>query len=273
LSVAPAQVESTDVAPARGRRRGRKPSPAALAPISRELRARRDVLGLTLRQAAKRASMSASVLCEIERGRRVPSVTTYAKLREALGLDVSPVSVMPPRRERRVEGDHLAALAACLVVQRGGPLADFAAALDLSIAAVREGMLGIADRLAAIGLEAVVDDVEVRLAPLPAAAPAVSRLTELSKIPQVTQEQLEIICVVAHLGVATRGQVEAQLERDCETVLRRLLDRGLVEKVDTGSLAVNHYRVTTKAIAATGHDSLASLRMFLAQSLVAASSP
>jgi hypothetical protein len=49
-------------------------------------------------------------------------VTTYAKLRDALGLEISPVTVTAPaRRERRLDGDHLAALAACLVVQRGGP--------------------------------------------------------------------------------------------------------------------------------------------------------
>jgi chromosome segregation and condensation protein ScpB/DNA-binding XRE family transcriptional regulator len=226
------------------------------------------LLGLTLRQAAKHASVSPSVLCEIEHGRRAPSIGTYAKLREALGLEVSPVTAAVPPRPRRVDGDHLAALAACLVVQRGGPLADFAAALDISIAAVREGVLGVADRLAAIGLEAVIDDVEVRLAPLPTAAAAVGRLTELAKIPQVTEEQLEVICVVAHLGAATRGQVEARLGRDCETVLRRMLDRGVIEKVDTGSPAINHYRVTTKAIAATGHADLASLRGFLAESLV-----
>jgi hypothetical protein len=50
-------------------------------------------------------------------------------------------------------------------------------------------------------------------------------------------------------------------------VLRRLLDRGLLEKVDSGSPGVNHYRVTTTAIAATGYDSLASLRAFLAASV------
>jgi chromosome segregation and condensation protein ScpB len=238
-----------------------------MAPISQELRARREVLGLTVREAARHASMSPSVLCEIECGRRVPSVTTYAKLRDALGLDVAPASVVPPRRQRRVDSDHLAALAACLVVQRGGPLADFAAALDIGIAAVREGILGVAERLAAIGLEAVVDDVDVRLAPLPGAQAAIGRLTELSKVPQVSEEQLEIICLMAHFGVATRGQIEAHLDRDCETVLRRMLDRGLVEKVDTGKGVINHYRVTTRAIAATGHDNLASLRAFLAASV------
>jgi hypothetical protein len=55
-------------------------------------------------------------------------------------------------------------------------------------------------------------------------------------------------------------EIGAQLDRDCETVLRGMLDRGLVEKVDTGSPAVNPYRVTAKAIAATGHDSLTSLQ-------------
>jgi transcriptional regulator with XRE-family HTH domain len=269
LSVAIAQADPAVGDPSRRRRRGRKPSPAALAPIAQELRARRELLGWSLREAAKRASVSPAALCEIEHGRRAPSVGTYAKLRDALGLDTVPVAAaVPARRGRRLEGDHLAALAACLVVQRGGPLADFAAALDISVAAVREGVLGVADRLAAIGLEAVVDDVEVRLAPIPAAAAAVGRLTDLSKIPEVTEEQLEIICLVAHLGVATRAQLETQLGHDCEPIIRRLLGRGLVEKVDTRKGAIKGYRVTAKAIAATGYDNLASLQGFLAASVI-----
>jgi transcriptional regulator with XRE-family HTH domain len=270
LSVAPVPLHSAVSTPPRTRR-GRKPSPAALVPVAQELRQRRELLGWTLREAAKRASVSPAALCEIEHGRRAPSVSTYAKLREALGLEVSRVvDAVPPRRQRRLDADHLAALAACLVVQRGGPLADFAAALDISVAAVREGVLGVADRLAAIRLEAVVDDVEVRLAPLPAAAVAVGRLTELSTIPQVTEEQLEVICLVVHLGVATRAQVEARLVRDCETVLRRMLDRELVEKMDMGRGAINHYRVTTKAIAAMGYSDLGSLQAFLASSVLSA---
>ena len=51
------------------------------------------------------------------------------------------------------------------------------------------------------------------------------------------------------------------------TVVRRLVDRGLVEKVDTGSPAVNHYRVTTTAIAATGRATLEVLRRFLVGSV------
>jgi hypothetical protein len=76
--------------------------------------------------------------------------------------------------------------------------------------------------------------------------------------------------IAAHLGDATRDQIGAQLDRDCATVLLGMLDRGLVEKVDTGSAAVNLYRATAKAIAATGHDSLTSLQRFPADACAAA---
>ena len=46
------------------------------------------------------------------------------------------------------------------------------------------------------------------------------------------------------------------------TVVRRLVDRGLVEKAGTGSPAVSHYRVTTTAIAATGRATLKSFDAF-----------
>jgi hypothetical protein len=49
-----------------------------------------------------------------------------------------------------------------------------------------------------------------------------------------------------------------------------MLDRGLVEKVGTGSPAVNLNRVTAKAIAATGYDSLTSFQRFPADACAAA---
>jgi hypothetical protein len=76
--------------------------------------------------------------------------------------------------------------------------------------------------------------------------------------------------IAAHLGDATRGQIGAQLDRDCATVLRGMLDRGLVEKAGTGFLALNLYRATARAIAATGHDSLTSFQRFPADACAAA---
>jgi chromosome segregation and condensation protein ScpB/DNA-binding XRE family transcriptional regulator len=251
-----------------GRRRpGRPTTAAAPSAIAQELRRRRELLRLTVRQAAARSGVSPSVLSEIETGRRVPSLATYAKLREGLGLDVPSTVLLPERRPVDLLEEHLRALAVCVVVQHGGPLADFAEALGVSVAAVREGIFHLAPRLEAVGLTAVVDDVDVRLAPLPAAAESLAVLARLERIPQVSEEQLEILCIVAHLGVATRADVEARRGEDCETVLRRMVDRGLLEKVEGGSPTVNRYRVTAAAIAATGHGTIEALQRFLADSV------
>lgn len=260
-------VELTGSAVAR--RRGHSAAPPAASEIAQELRRRRDVLRLTVRQAAARTGVSPSVISEIETGRRVPSLGTYAKLREGLGLDVPATVLLPERRPPDLLEEHLTALAACVVVQHGGALADLAEALGVSIAAVREGVLHIAPRLEAVGLTAVVDSVDVRVAPVDAAVEAVHVLSSLDRIPQVSQEQLEVICIVAHLGVATRADVESRRGEDCETVVRRMLDRGLLEKVPGGSAAVNRYRVTAGAISATGHASLESLQRFLADAVAA----
>jgi hypothetical protein len=104
-------------------------------------------------------------------GRRVPSLATYAKLRQGLGLDVPPTVLMAPRPVAQIADDHLTALAACVVSRHGGPLTDLAAALKLTVPAVREGVLRIADRLAAVGFQVVDDSVEVRLLPRPQPPP------------------------------------------------------------------------------------------------------
>jgi chromosome segregation and condensation protein ScpB/DNA-binding XRE family transcriptional regulator len=262
-----APADPGDAAATAPRRRGRRAAAPAATEIAQELRRRRGALKLTVRQAADRAEVSPSVISEIETGRRVPSLRTYARLGEGLGLDVPATVLLPERRPADRLDEHLTALAACVVVQHGGPLADLAAALGVSIAAVREGVLHIAPRLAAVGLSVVVDSVDVRVSPLPAATSALEALAGLDHIPQVSADQLEVICIAAHLGVATRADIEARRGEDCESVLRRMLDRGLVEKVPGAPSAVNRYRVTTAAISATGHATLESLQRFLAESI------
>jgi hypothetical protein len=148
------------------RRRGRRAAPPAASPVAQELRRRREMLHLTVRAAAERTSVPASVISEIETGRRIPSLSTYAKLRRALGLDVPPSALLSPPRPAGpdLHEEHLTALAACVVTHRGAPLADLARALGVSIPAVREGIVRVADRLATVGFRIVEDDVEVRLA-------------------------------------------------------------------------------------------------------------
>jgi chromosome segregation and condensation protein ScpB len=161
--------------------------------------------------------------------------------------------------------EHLATLAACLVASRGTTLAALARALDMSIPAVREGLLRIADHLAAAGVRAVEDGAEVGLVPLPFAAPAVAAVTPLEPVGELSDEQAAVLCVVAYHGAATRRDVERLRGEDSETLLRRLVERGLLHKAaDEASLGgPNVYRVTTKALAATGHTTLESLQAYL----------
>jgi chromosome segregation and condensation protein ScpB len=232
------------------------------------------MLHLTVRAAAERTRVPASVISEIETGRRIPSLSTYAKLRRALGLDVPPSALLSPARpaELDLHEEHLTALAACVVTHRGAPLADLARALGVSIPAVREGVVRIAGRLATVGFRVVDDDVEVRLVPAPAAARALDELGTVERLPELSSDHLELICIVAHLGTAVRSQIEAMFGRDCELLLQRLTDRGYLARVakDRGASGAPYvYRVTAAAIAATGHDTLVSLQRFLAGSLAA----
>jgi transcriptional regulator with XRE-family HTH domain len=255
------------------KRRGRRAAPAAESPVAQELRRRREMLHLTVRAAATRTGVPPSVISEIETGRRIPSLSTYGKLRRELGLDVPPSALLSPapRAEPDLLEDRLTALAACVLTHRGSTLAELARALGVSIAAVREGMLRVADRLHAVGFRVIDDDVEVRLVPLPAAGRALDELGRVERLPELSSDHLELICIVAHLGTAVRPQIEAMFGRDCELLLQRLTDRGYLERIskDHGAVGSPHvYRVTAVAIAATGHDTLASLQRFLADSLV-----
>ncbi len=86
--------------------------------------------------------------------------------------------------------EHLASLAACLCASHGTSLAKLAEALHITIPAAREGVLRIADRLAAVGMRAVDDGVEVRLVPLPLSVPAVAAVTEIEALGELSDEQV-----------------------------------------------------------------------------------
>ena len=140
--------------------------------------------------------------------------------------------------------------------------------------AVREGILRIADRLEAVGFRVVDDDVDVRLVPVPAAARALEIMGTAERLSELSSDHYELICIVAHLGTAVRSKIEEMFGRDCELLLRRLVERGYLERVTKDRDAVGAptvYRVTAAAIAATGHSTLASLQRYLADSLAATS--
>src|SRR5260221_9230820 len=95
---------------------------AALAAVAAEVHDRRTALKLSVRAAAKRCAVSPTVIFEVENRQRVPSLVTHEKLREGLGLAAPATALIPPRARAGLLEGHLAALAACVVLQRGGTL-------------------------------------------------------------------------------------------------------------------------------------------------------
>src|SRR5207247_483397 len=112
--------------------RGRRGRPPISPPdgVATEIRRRRDALGLTLAEAAQLTGVSPTVICEVERGTRSPSLRTYAKLRDGLGLAApSAALVRRPPVEVPADDHYRATLAAAVITAGGAALADLATAL------------------------------------------------------------------------------------------------------------------------------------------------
>jgi chromosome segregation and condensation protein ScpB len=86
-------------------------------------------------------------------------------------------------------------------------------------------------------------------------------------VAMVTAEQLEVVAVVALLGTPTRRQIEKFRCQDTEWPLRRLVERGLLEKGrdDAAPGGPSIYRVTAAALAAIGQPSVEALRASLTE--------
>lgn len=118
MAVDPTRTD-TQAQPPPARRRGRRALEPGSTPVAQEVRRRREALGFTVRQAAERAHVTAAMISEIERGHRVPSVKTWAKLRQALSLD-APLSVLTrSQAPTEVLECHVVRLACCLVASGG----------------------------------------------------------------------------------------------------------------------------------------------------------
>ncbi len=232
--------------------------------VATELRRRRELLGWSQAETARRSEVSRTVINEIESGRRVPEVRTYEKLRAALGLAV-PAAVALLRRPVPEDWTErqLATLAGCLLSARGGTLSALADALGVSIPAVREQLSAVRDRLAACGMEAVEDGNAIRLVALPWAADAMSRITMLEVEQMLSAEAVEALVIVGMLGTPTRREIEdLRAGEDCEGLLHRMCQRGLLDKARDDALRgdPNVYRLTAVALGAMGHATLASFQ-------------
>ncbi|MBV8529289.1 MAG: SMC-Scp complex subunit ScpB [Candidatus Dormibacteraeota bacterium] len=238
------------------------------AQLAREIRDRRRLLGMSQGEVARLATISRTVVNQIENASRIPSVRTYARLRAALGLEPPPAAVIPSRPPRPLGADVLVALCAALVARQRVALAELASALAISVPAVRENLDTAAERLRAVGFSITEDGGEVRLWPLPGGpTEAVRCLTVTEETPRPSAEQLEILVMVAYLGPQTRAQVEAvrghaSTSLDSESLLARMVRQGLLARVRSESRvgAPNVYSITAKALRATGYPSVDAMR-------------
>ena len=53
------------------------------------LRSHRKSLGITLAELSERVDIRATTICDIENGKRNPSLTTLLRITDALGLSIS----------------------------------------------------------------------------------------------------------------------------------------------------------------------------------------
>lgn len=250
-------------------RRGRKAAAPADTEVARTLRRRRELLRLSIREAATRTGVSHTVISEIERGRRLPTVRTFERLRQGLGLDASPeMLVRPPQPVEPLEV-YLTRLGACLWASGSRiRVADLAASLGTSAAVVREQLPVVAPRFGPLGLAIVTDGVEVRIEPLPASEPALDAMGRLVHQRRLAALSTDAMVILAYIGwheEATRPDLEGLSGEDCTRLLGRLVTAGLLEAVRASDgHRENRYRLTTDALQAMGVASPEELRATLA---------
>jgi chromosome segregation and condensation protein ScpB len=233
------------------------------AEVATEIAGRLRALNWSASELSRRSEVSREVISGLLNGRRLPSLSTYERLRRTLGLLPSPSQLTRPSPPADVTDEHLSRLAACVVTGRSVLLADLSDATGVAIAAVRESLPKVQERLRPVGLRLVTDGEEVTVMPRAHCAEALERLGQVTVERELTQEALEILAAVALHTEATRDQVEvARGGTDCASLLRRLTERGYLQATfaESGRGRPLTFRLTTKAISVLGYSSLEGLQ-------------
>jgi transcriptional regulator with XRE-family HTH domain len=105
--------------------------------VASELRRRRELLGISQVEPSRRTGVARTVINEIERGKRIPSLPTWQALREGLGMLPPPAVLLRTPPPADVTEPHLRRLAARAIVAGGAAPGDLAQALGIGIPAVR----------------------------------------------------------------------------------------------------------------------------------------
>jgi len=109
--------------------------------------------------------------------------------------------------------------------------AQLAAALDVEPKAVEEALDQLAADYQQRGLRLQRKAGRVQLVTAPEAAPAVERFLGLDLSSKLSPAALETLAIVAYRQPVTRAQVEAIRGVNSDSVLRTLINKGLIEEV------------------------------------------
>jgi len=109
--------------------------------------------------------------------------------------------------------------------------AQLAAALDVEPKAVEEALDQLAADYQQRGLRLQRKAGRVQLVTAPEAAPAVERFLGLELSSKLSPAALETLAIVAYRQPVTRAQVEAIRGVNSDSVLRTLINKGLIEEV------------------------------------------
>jgi hypothetical protein len=105
------------------------------------------------------------MLSLIETGKRRPSLRSWERIRQTLGIS-EPLPEEAWRQEPREISDELVAtLGACLAAVRQVTLAELAQAAGASISEARRGLRRLAEQLEPTGMQVLDDGSHVQLAP------------------------------------------------------------------------------------------------------------
>jgi segregation and condensation protein B len=106
-----------------------------------------------------------------------------------------------------------------------------AAAIGAQQAAVEEALQGLSEEYDQRGLRLQYKGGQVQLVTAPEAAPYIERFLGLELTSRLSAPALEALAIVAYQQPVTRAGVEAVRGVNCDSVLRTLVSKGLIEAV------------------------------------------
>jgi transcriptional regulator with XRE-family HTH domain len=241
------------------------------AGLAEELRRRRMALGWTLEQVAAQAQVSVSMLSLIETGKRRPSLRSWQRIRQTLGITEPLPGEDWRQRPREISNELVATLGACLAAVRAATLAELAEAVGLPIPDIRLALRRLA-------MQVLDDGNHIQLAPHRRFHGAVAHLAVPEQLTRLTQEQAEVLAIVISDGMATRRRIEevrgaaqlwigtdgpVSLPRDSSETLALLLSRGLLcaDRDDHAMGRPLVYRLTTRLLQLLGAETLEEARI------------